>query len=155
VILPWERPHGIPDGRGAARAAEARLAEAIGLTASIGVAIVHTGIHPLRARRPSTLLGEGQVEAARAAMAEQGVQVAVVDAALSPVQQRNLERAWGCKVIDRTGLILEIFGCRSSWRISNTSARDSSGPGPILSGSGAASASLAAPVSRRSRSIAA
>jgi GTP-binding protein HflX len=116
VILPWERPHGIPDGRGAARAAEARLAEAVGLTASIGVAIVHTGIHPLRARRPSTLLGEGQVEAARAAMAEQGVQVAVVDAALSPVQQRNLERAWGCKVIDRTGLILEIFGERARTR---------------------------------------
>ncbi len=116
MILPWERPHGIPDGRGAARAAEARLAEAVGLTASIGVAIVHTGIHPLRARRPSTLLGEGQVEAARAAMAEQGVQVAVVDAALSPVQQRNLERAWGCKVIDRTGLILEIFGERARTR---------------------------------------
>ena len=116
MILPWERPHGIPDGRGATRAAEARLAEAVGLAASIGVAIVHTGILPLRARRPSTLLGEGQVEGARAAMAEQGVQVAVVDAALSPVQQRNLERAWGCKVIDRTGLILEIFGERARTR---------------------------------------
>ncbi|WP_043835873.1 GTPase HflX [Muricoccus aerilatus] len=116
VILPWERPHGIPDGRGATRAAEARLAEAVGLAASIGVAIVHTAIFPLRARRPSTLLGEGQVEAARAAMAEHGVQVVVVDAALSPVQQRNLERAWGCKVIDRTGLILEIFGERARTR---------------------------------------
>jgi len=116
VILPWERPHGIPDGRGATRAAEARLAEAVGLAASIGVAIVHTGIFPLRARRPSTLLGEGQVEAARVAMAAQGVQVVVVDAALSPVQQRNLERAWGCKVIDRTGLILEIFGERARTR---------------------------------------
>jgi len=116
VILPWERPQGIPDGRGAARAAEARLAEAVGLTASIGVAIVHTSIHTLRTRRPSTLLGEGQVEAARVAMAEHGVQVAVVDAALTPVQQRNLERAWGCKVIDRTGLILEIFGERARTR---------------------------------------
>lgn len=116
MILPWERPHGIPDGRGATRAAEARLAEAVGLAASIGVAIVHTGIFPLRARRPSTLLGEGQVEAARVAMAAQGVQVVVVDAALSPVQQRNLERAWGCKVIDRTGLILEIFGERARTR---------------------------------------
>nr|WP_309228559.1 GTPase HflX [Roseomonas sp. KE2513] len=106
----------MPDGRGATRAAEARLAEAVGLAASIGVAIVHTGIFPLRARRPSTLLGEGQVEAARAAMAEHGVQVVVVDAALSPVQQRNLERAWGCKVIDRTGLILEIFGERARTR---------------------------------------
>ncbi len=116
MILPWERPQGIPDGRGAARAAEARLAEAVGLAASIGVAIVHTSIHPLRTRRPSTLMGEGQVESARAAMAEQGVQVAVVDAALTPVQQRNLERAWGCKVIDRTGLILEIFGERARTR---------------------------------------
>ena len=80
------------------------------------MAIVHTAIFPLRARRPSTLLGEGQVEAARAAMAEHGVQVVVVDAALSPVQQRNLERAWGCKVIDRTGLILEIFGERARTR---------------------------------------
>ncbi|MFC7735980.1 GTPase HflX [Roseomonas sp. GCM10028921] len=113
VILPWERPHGIPDGRGATRAAEARLAEAVGLAASIGVAIVHTAIHPLRARRPSTLLGEGAVEADRASIAAHGVQVVVVDAALSPVQQRNLERAWGCKVIDRTGLILEIFGERA------------------------------------------
>jgi GTP-binding protein HflX len=77
---------------------------------------VHSAIYPLRMRRPSTLLGEGQVESARAAMAEQGVQVAVVDAALSPVQQRNLERAWGCKVIDRTGLILEIFGERARTR---------------------------------------
>ena len=92
------------------------MGEAVGLAASIGVAIVHTAVLPLRARRPSTLLGEGQVEAARAAMAEQGVQVVVVDAALTPVQQRNLERAWGCKVIDRTGLILEIFGERARTR---------------------------------------
>jgi GTP-binding protein HflX len=98
------------------RAADARLAEAIGLTASIGLAIVHSAVHPLRARRPSTLLGEGQVEAARQAIADQGVQVAVVDAALSPVQQRNLEKAWACKVIDRTGLILEIFGERARTR---------------------------------------
>ncbi|MBP0443875.1 GTPase HflX [Roseomonas sp. SSH11] len=120
-MLPWEKPphlveRGPSDGRGATRAAEARLAEAVGLAASIGVAIVHTGIHPLRTRRPSTLLGEGQVEAAGAAMAEHGVKVAVVDAALTPVQQRNLERAWGCKVIDRTGLILEIFGERARTR---------------------------------------
>jgi GTP-binding protein HflX len=56
------------------------------------------------------------VEAAKTAIAEAGVQVAVVDAALSPVQQRNLERAWACKVIDRTGLILEIFGDRARTR---------------------------------------
>jgi GTP-binding protein HflX len=74
---------------------------------------VHSAIHPLRAMRPSTLLGEGQVAMAKEAIESQGVAVVVVDAALSPVQQRNLERAWGCKVIDRTGLILEIFGERA------------------------------------------
>jgi GTP-binding protein HflX len=77
---------------------------------------VHSSVHPLRARRPSTLLGEGQVATVHQAVEDHGVQVAVVDASLSPVQQRNLERAWGCKVIDRTGLILEIFGERARTR---------------------------------------
>ncbi|MBV9539417.1 MAG: GTPase HflX [Acidisphaera sp.] len=113
VILPWERPERAAD---ASRAAEARLAEAVGLTASIGVTVVHTAIVPLRARRPATLLGEGQVEGQRAALADQHVAVAVIDAQLSPVQQRNLERAWDCKVIDRTGLILDIFGERAATR---------------------------------------
>ena len=101
---------------GAPRAAEARLAEAVGLAASIGVTIVHASIHPLRERRPSTLMGEGQVQAVQQAVAQHGITVAVVDAALTPVQQRNLERAWNCKVIDRTGLILEIFGERARTR---------------------------------------
>jgi GTP-binding protein HflX len=70
---------------------------------------------PLRAR-PATLLGTGQVEAQRLAIAEAEVGVTVVDAQLSPVQQRNLEKAWGCKVIDRTGLILDIFGERAATR---------------------------------------
>ena len=88
----------------------------MGLTASIGVTVVHTAIYPLRERRPATLLGQGQVAAAKAAMQDQHVAVVVVDAALTPVQQRNLEREWGCKVIDRTGLILEIFGERARTR---------------------------------------
>lgn len=125
VLLPHERStrqagaDGIiqfPESRAAHRAAEARLAEAVGLAASIGLTIVHSAVLPLRARRPSTLLGEGQVEAAREAIAENKVGVVVVDAALTPVQQRNLERAWDCKVIDRTGLILEIFGERARTR---------------------------------------
>ncbi|WP_424812122.1 GTPase HflX [Roseococcus sp. YIM B11640] len=98
------------------RAAEARLAEAVGLAASIGVTIVHSAIHPLRQRRPSTLLGEGQVAMVRQALEEQEAKLVVVDAALTPVQQRNLEREWGAKVIDRTGLILEIFGERARTR---------------------------------------
>ncbi len=98
------------------RAAEARLAEAVGLTASIGLVVVHEAILPLRARRPSMLLGEGQVEAQRQIIDDEHVEVVIVDAALSPVQQRNLERAWSCKVIDRTGLILDIFGERAATR---------------------------------------
>ncbi len=115
VILPYERqPRGLgPQHDTAPRAAEARLAEAVGLAASIGVTIVHQAVYPLRERRPSTYLGEGQVAAARQAIDDQRVALVVVDAALSPVQQRNLERAWRCKVIDRTGLILEIFGERA------------------------------------------
>ncbi len=115
VLLPWDRserePGRAPDAR---RSGEHRLAEAVGLTASIGLVVVHTAIVPLRERRPSTLLGEGQVSLQGRAIAEHGVTVAVIDAALSPVQQRNLERAWGCKVIDRTGLILDIFGERAA-----------------------------------------
>jgi len=75
--------------------------------------VVHTAILPLR-NRPATLLGEGQMEAQGELMAEQEVEVAILDAQLSPVQQRNLEKAWNCKVIDRTGLILDIFGERAA-----------------------------------------
>ena len=95
------------------RAAEARLAEAVGLAASIGLVVVHTAILPLRARRSATLLGEGQVAGQKEFVSAEEVTVVIVDAALTPVQQRNLERGWGCKVIDRTGLILDIFGERA------------------------------------------
>ena len=78
--------------------------------------MVHTAIVPLRTRRSSSLLGEGQVAAQGEAIRAEEVEVAIVDAALSPVQQRNLEREWGCKVIDRTGLILDIFGERARTR---------------------------------------
>jgi len=117
VILPWERP--APDRSErpeATRAAEARLAEAIGLAAAIGLVVVHSAILPLRARRPSTLLGEGQTAAIGESIADLSVAVVIVDAALTPVQQRNLERAWKTKVIDRTGLILDIFGERAATR---------------------------------------
>lgn len=114
VILPWERQGRDISGAEQPRAAEARLAEAVGLAASIGLVVVHEAILPLRMRRPSMLLGEGQVAAQGQAIAHNHVDVTIVDAALSPVQQRNLERAWGCKVIDRTGLILDIFGERAA-----------------------------------------
>lgn len=121
VVLPYERATRgnvleFAPREAMPRAAEARLAEAVGLAASIGVTIVHEAIHPLRQRRPSTLMGEGQVAMVKAAIEEQQAGLVVVDAALTPVQQRNLERDWGVKVIDRTGLILEIFGERARTR---------------------------------------
>jgi GTP-binding protein HflX len=114
VLLPWDRSDHAQGEPGARRSAEHRLAEAVGLTASIGLVVVHTAILPLRGRRPSTLLGSGQMTTQGRSIAEFGVTVVIIDAALSPVQQRNLERAWGCKVIDRTGLILDIFGERAA-----------------------------------------
>jgi GTP-binding protein HflX len=112
VILPWEREEA-SDNR---RSSEARLAEAMGLAASIGLVLVHSAIVPLRRRRPSALLGEGQVEMVHEDLKAHEVGLVVMDTALTPVQQRNLERAWGCKVIDRTGLILDIFGERARTR---------------------------------------
>ena len=114
VILPWERHGRDASGVDQPRAAEARLAEAVGLAASIGLVVVHSAVLPLRLRRPSMLFGEGQVATQGQAITQNHVEVVIVDAALSPVQQRNLERAWGCKVIDRTGLILDIFGERAA-----------------------------------------
>jgi len=89
------------------------LAEAVGLAASIGLVVVHTAILPLRTRRSATLLGQGQVANVGESISADDVTVAIVDAQLSPVQQRNLEREWDCKVIDRTRLILDIFGERA------------------------------------------
>jgi GTP-binding protein HflX len=98
------------------RAADARLEEAVGLAAAIGLTVVHQAVLPLRARKPATLLGGGQVETLAGIVRDEHVEVVIVDAALSPVQQRNLERALDCKVIDRTALILDIFGERAVTR---------------------------------------
>src|SRR5215212_3998430 len=111
VVLPWENPAGHQP-----RGADARLAEMVELAEAIGLEVVHTAVVPLRAHRPSTLLGQGQVATLGQAVAGHAAELAVVDAALSPVQQRNLEREWRCKVIDRTGLILDIFGERARTR---------------------------------------
>lgn len=114
VVLPWDKHLSL--GAGQIRSAEARLAEAVGLAASIGLVVVHQQTFPLRAVVPATLLGKGQVEIAAAALRAARVDLVVVDASLTPVQQRNLETAWGVKVIDRTGLILDIFGARARTR---------------------------------------
>ena len=120
VILPWDRAReryaDEPNGPIASRAADARLEEAVGLAAAIGLVIVHRGVLPLRARKPATLLGSGQVEMLGQMITLHEIDVVIVDSTLSPVQQRNLERAWTCKVIDRTALILDIFGERAVTR---------------------------------------
>ena len=95
------------------RAPAARLAEAAGLAAAIDLEVVVSEVVTVKQVRPNTLIGGGAVERLAGDIRLQEVAVAVVDAALTPVQQRNLERAWDCKVIDRTGLILEIFGERA------------------------------------------
>jgi GTP-binding protein HflX len=88
----------------------------VGLASSIGLVVVHEHVFALRQVTPATLFGKGQTEMSGEAIAAHKVTVAVVDAALTPVQQRNLETAWKCKVIDRTGLILDIFGARARTR---------------------------------------
>ncbi|MBN9531767.1 MAG: GTPase HflX [Alphaproteobacteria bacterium] len=98
------------------RDAVARLAEAVGLTAAIGLTVVGEHIVPLLRPVPATLIGKGKVAEIGAEAAALEPTVIIVNAQLSPVQQRNLERAWKSKVLDRTALILEIFGERAKTR---------------------------------------
>lgn len=98
------------------RQAEARLEEAINLAKAIGLNVVCAESLTLARPVPATLLGRGTVDRFSERIADERVDVVIVDHPLSPVQQRNLERAWNCKVIDRTGLILEIFGERARSR---------------------------------------
>jgi GTPase len=99
-----------------ARSPEARLDEAVGLARAIKLDIVAAEVVRVARWRPATLIGSGAVAAYGAVIRDGDIAVAVLDAAVSPVQQRNLEREWKCKVIDRTGLILEIFGARARTR---------------------------------------
>jgi GTPase len=98
------------------RTPEAKLDEAVGLARAIDLEVEQAGIVTLAALRPATYLGKGKVEEFAGLVKTHEAGIVVMDCALSPVQQRNLERAWGAKVIDRTGLILEIFGRRARTR---------------------------------------
>jgi GTP-binding protein HflX len=98
------------------RDAEARLAEAVGLTAAIGLDVIAEYIVPLVRVTPATLIGSGKVAEIAAAARGFEPEVIIVNAQVSPVQQRNLEKAWNAKVLDRTALILEIFGERARTR---------------------------------------
>lgn len=98
------------------RTPESRLEEAVGLARAIALDIAHAEVVRLATRRPATLFGTGAVDRLGQLIKALEIVVVVVDGALSPVQQRNLEKAWSCKVIDRTALILEIFGERARTR---------------------------------------
>lgn len=121
VIHPY-----IKSGARGARAPEARLEEILGLAQAIGLEVVHAEITSITKIKPATLFGKGVLEdigeiisGDRPSNLDQEfhrIDIAVIDATLTPIQQRNLEREWGCKVIDRTGLILEIFGERARTR---------------------------------------
>lgn len=101
---------------GGLREPQSRLDEAVGLTQAIDLEVIIAEVVPVGKRRPATLIGKGAVERLAELVEAEAITVAIVDGHLSPVQQRNLEKAWNCKVIDRTGLILEIFGSRARTR---------------------------------------
>lgn len=96
------------------RSADARLDEAQGLAAAIGIDVVERRAFRLRAPRPASLFGKGQAEEIAGIVADKEAGLLIVDASLTPVQQKSLEEITKAKVIDRTGLILEIFGERAA-----------------------------------------
>ena len=111
VIAPVvKKPKADPNGRSDA----ARLAEAIGLARAIDLDVVHSAIVLVTQPKPGTLLGTGKISEIKTALDDGEAGLVIVDHPLTPVQQRNLEKEWNAKVIDRTGLILEIFGRRAS-----------------------------------------
>ena len=119
VIEPWIKS---PTRRSAIRSPsdvrtpEARLEEAVGLARAIDLTVVEAGLVTLNDIRPATYIGKGKVDEIAGLAKSESASVVVMDCPISPVQQRNLEKAWSAKVIDRTGLILEIFGRRARTR---------------------------------------
>ncbi len=95
------------------RDAEACLEECVGLAHAIDLEVAGSAIVTIAEAKSSTLMGSGKIEELAGYIAELEATLVIVNHSLSPVQQRNLEKAWNCKVIDRTALILEIFGARA------------------------------------------
>jgi len=111
VLYPHRRAlHGVT------RDADACLEEAVGLARAIDLDIRHADVVSLNHPRPATLLGQGVVETYKPVIEADHIDIVVIDSVVTPIQQRNLETAWACKVVDRTGLILEIFGARARTR---------------------------------------
>ncbi|ULJ73400.1 GTPase HflX [Rhizobium gallicum] len=113
-VLKQARSRSAPIEGAATRSPESRLEEATGLAEAIDLDVVNGAIVPISDPRPATLLGTGKIEDIKAQLDEHDSGLVIVDHPLTPVQQRNLEKVWNAKVIDRTGLILEIFGRRAS-----------------------------------------
>lgn len=118
VLVPWLKSaeHDARQKGLAIRSQEARLEEAVGLAAAIHLNILGTGVVQLADVRPATLIGQGKVDELKGLFEQLEIELVIVDGHLSPVQQRNLEKAWQLKILDRTGLILEIFGERANTR---------------------------------------
>ena len=119
VVVPviTRQPRGARQAESAtSRTPAARLEEALGLAGAIDLDIVHSEIVNLSDPKPATLIGSGKLDELAAIVKEREAEVVVVDHPLTPVQQRNLEKALNAKVLDRTGLILEIFGERARTR---------------------------------------
>ncbi|QRM56932.1 GTPase HflX [Sinorhizobium sp. BG8] len=114
VITPVVKKGGANKDVTVSRSDEARLAEAIGLAKAIDLEVVHAAVVPVSQPKPGTLLGTGKIAEITEALDANDAGLVIVDHPLTPVQQRNLEKEWNAKVIDRTGLILEIFGRRAS-----------------------------------------
>jgi len=109
------------DGSGTGRTAPLhsphdRLQEATGLAQAIDLDVRDSILVPVANPRPATLFGSGKVESLKAMIAADEIGLVIIDHPVSAIQQRNLERAWNTKVLDRTGLILEIFGRRARTR---------------------------------------
>ncbi len=102
-----------PQGQAPLRLPEARLEEAVALAGAIELDVKAATVVTLGRPRPATYLGTGKIDELKSLIEDQEITLVVMDCELSPGQQRNLEKAWGAKVIDRTGLILEIFGARA------------------------------------------
>ena len=113
VIASLSKPHNSPKSTSVGRSDDARLEEAIGLADAIDLDIVHAGLVCLKKPKPSTLMGSGKVDEFAGIISALDAGLVIVDHPLTPVQQQKLEEAWNAKVLDRTGLILEIFGARA------------------------------------------
>ncbi|SOC38789.1 GTP-binding protein HflX [Rhizobium subbaraonis] len=114
VIAPVIKKGKVDASGAVSRSDEARLAEAIGLARAIDLEVVFSAVVPVSQPKPGTLLGTGKIAEIKTALDANDAGLVIVDHPLTPVQQRNLEKEWNAKVIDRTGLILEIFGRRAS-----------------------------------------